>query len=82
MHLRRNTPGPARTRWRRGLVGLVLAAAALTLAAASDAAPRNGRGGAMGYRGGYGYRGPMGRAPGGMYGYGAGRMGPGGWAGP
>jgi hypothetical protein len=78
---RRNTPRPARTRWRRGLIGLVLAAAALTLAAASDAAPRNGRGGAMGYRGGYGYRGPMGRAPGGMYGYGAGRMGPGGWAG-
>ena len=78
---RRNTPRPARTRWRRGLVGLVLAAAALTLAAASDAAPRNGRGGAIGYRGGYGYRGPMGRAPGGMYGYGAGRMGPGGWAG-
>jgi Subtilase family len=50
---------PVRTRgarWRRSLVGLVLAAAALTLAAASDAAPRRGGGyrapgAAMGYRG-------------------------------
>jgi subtilase family protein len=80
---RRNTSQPGRARWRRGLVGLVLAAAALSLAAASDAAPRrDGRGGgAMGYRGGGGYRGPMGRAPGGTYNYGGGRMGPGGWAG-
>jgi len=85
---RRNTPRPGRTRWRRSLVGLVLAAAALSLAAASDAAPRRGGGamgwrggGAAGYRGGYGSRGQMGRAPGGMQGYGAGRMAPGGWAG-
>lgn len=78
---RRNSPQPARGRWRRALVGLVLAAAALTLAAASDAAPRRG-GGAMGYRGAGGYRGAMGyRGAGGMYRYGAGRMGAGGWAG-
>lgn len=78
---RRNSPQPARGRWRRALVGLVLATAALTLAAASDAAPRRG-GGAMGYRGAGGYRGAMGyRGAGGMYRYGAGRMGAGGWAG-
>ena len=76
---RRNAPQRPRARWRRSLVGLVLAAAALSLAAASDAAPRrDGRGG-----GAMGYRGQMGRGPGGaggMY-YGGGRMGPGGWAG-
>jgi hypothetical protein len=55
MHLRRSSPEPTRgARWRRALVGLVLAAAALSLAAATDAAPRKGwRGGgaAMGNRG-------------------------------
>src|SRR5215470_17869453 len=73
---RRNSPERPRARWRRSLVGLVLAAAALSLAAASDAAPRrDGRGG-----GAMDYRGQMGRAPGGMYQYGGGRMGAGGWA--
>jgi Subtilase family len=56
MHLRSS---PERTRgrgWPRSLVGLLLGAAALTLAAASDAAPRRGggyrgAGAAMGYRG-------------------------------
>jgi hypothetical protein len=63
--------------WRRGLVAVVLAAAALSLAAASDAAPRRGGrgpGAAMAYRG------QAGRGPGGMYRYGGGRAAPG-WAG-
>lgn len=62
--------------WRRGLVAVVLAAAALSLAAASDAAPRRGGrgpGAAMAYRG------QAGRGPG-MYRYGGGRAAPG-WAG-
>ncbi|HML12967.1 MAG TPA: S8 family serine peptidase [Xanthobacteraceae bacterium] len=76
---RRNSSERVRARppWQRALVGLVLAAAALSLAAATDAAPRKGwRGGgaAMGYRG-PGARGP---GAGGMYRYGAGRFGPGG----
>jgi Subtilase family len=60
--------------WRRGLVAVVLAAAALSLAAASDAAPRRGGrgpGAAMAYRG------QAGRGPG-MYRFGGGRAG---WAG-
>src|SRR4029077_3031921 len=64
MHLRRSSP--ERTRgapWRRSLVGLVLAAAALTLAAASDAAPRRG-GGYHGPGAAMGYRGPGARGPG------------------
>jgi hypothetical protein len=60
MHLSRQT-SPRRARWRRSLVGLVLAAAALSLAAATDAAPRKGwRGGGAGM----GYRGPGARGPG------------------
>ena len=55
---RQNSPRPARGRWRPSLVGLVLATVALSLAAATDAVPRDWRGGgAMGYRGGGGYRG-------------------------
>jgi hypothetical protein len=76
MHSSRQSSS-GRASWRRCLVGLVLAAAALTLAAASDAAPRRG------WRGpgaGMGYRGHMGHGPAGTYGYGGGRMGQG-WAG-
>ena len=81
MHLRRSSCEPTRgARWRRSLVGLVLAAAALTLTAASDAAPRKG-GGYRGHGPGIGYRGPGARGfgPGGMNRYG-GAGGPG-WAG-
>jgi Subtilase family len=68
---------PERTRgaiWRRSLVGLVLAAAALTLAAASDAAPRRG-GGYRGPGAAMGYRGPGARGPGfgGMHRFGGAR---------
>jgi Subtilase family len=68
---RRNSPG--RAPFRRSLVALVLAAAALTLAAASDAAPRrDGRGGAAAYRG-PGMRSP---GPGAMHRFGGARAGP------
>ena len=79
MHLsRRSSPG--RVRCRRPLVGIVLAVAALTLAAASDAAARKGLGGrgagaAMGYRG----TGAHGFAPRGMNRFGG--AGAAGWAG-
>jgi Subtilase family len=63
--------------FRRGLVALVLAAAALTLAAASDAAPRKG------WRGpgaAAAYRGPGLRGPGAMHQFGGARAAPN-WAG-
>jgi Subtilase family len=81
MHLRGSPERRRGARWRRPLVGFVLAAAALSLAAASDAAPRKGGG----WRGGgapTGYRGAAGGRPGfgGMYRNGPGAGGPG-WAG-
>jgi hypothetical protein len=78
MHLSRQI-SPRRARWRRSLVGLVLAAAAVSLAAASEAAPRKAWGG-RGPGAAMGYRGPGARGPGfgGMNRFGGARAG---WAG-